>query len=190
MSLIAQWTREWIEYKKYPFVYYTSIGSTNDEAKKAVDNKKNTSLFIAEFQTQGRGRQQNTWLNSDMMLSWSFPFKKVPQPTLSKQMGSALCSSLKNNWPSVNFKLKLPNDIYINKKKLAGLLIEVVSKGEQHQLIMGVGMNVFNHPANTPFTHLTEYFPKTEMNKNKWFSFMNDWYDEIQKVIQLYMKNL
>lgn len=188
MFLIAQWTREWIEHEKYPFMYYQSIESTNDEAKKAFDDQKNIFLFIAELQTQGRGRRQNKWLNSDMMLSWSFPFRKVPQPTLSRQMGTALCSSLKNTWPSINFKLKLPNDILINRKKLSGLLIEVISKGEQHRLIMGVGMNVFKHPLDTPFTHLAEYLPEKEINKSKWFSFMNNWYDEIQKVIQLYMQ--
>ena len=123
-----------------------------------------------------------------MMLSWSFPFKKAPQPALSEQMGSVLCSSLKSIWPLVNCTLKLPNDIYINNKKLAGLLIEVISKGEQHRLIMGVGMNVFQHPLDTPFTHLMQYVPEKEINKDKWFSFMNHWYLEFKKIIRIYMK--
>ncbi len=183
MFLIAQWTREWAELKKYSFIYYKSTSSTNDESKKAFDNKKNISLFIAEFQAQGRGRQKNKWLNSDMMLSWSFPFKKSPQPDLSKQMGIALYSALKKTWPSVNFIFKLPNDIYINTKKLAGLLIEVISKGNQHQLIIGTGMNVLKHPKNTPFTHLAQYLPKTQINKEHWSSFMSNWNDEIHKTI-------
>ena len=183
MFLIAQWTREWVESKKYPFIYYKSTSSTNNEAKKAFDDQKNISLFIAELQTQGRGRRQNKWLNSDMMLSWSFLFKKSPQPDLSKQIGIALYLALKKTWPSVNFKFKLPNDIYINTKKLAGLLIEVVSKGNQHQLIIGAGINVLKHPLDTPFAHLAQYLSKTEVNKNTWFSFMNNWYNEIQKII-------
>ena len=183
MFLIAQWTREWTELKKYPFIYYTSTNSTNDESKTAFDNKKNIVLFIAEFQAQGRGRQKNKWLNSDMMLSWSFPVKQPPQPDISKLMGLVLYSALKKTWPSVNFTFKLPNDIYINTKKLAGLLIEVVTKGDQHQLIIGTGMNVLKHPKNTPFTHLAQHLPKEQVSKTHWFSFMNNWNDEIYKTI-------
>ena len=184
MSLAAQWIREWAEYNKYPFHYYKVTASTNENAKSFL--KENNRLFIAEFQTRGRGRNKNKWLNSDMMISWSFSVKKPPQPNTSLALGDALHSSLKTAWPSVDFKLKPPNDIYIGAKKAAGFLIEIVSKGDKHQFIIGVGMNIFKHPDNSCFTHLAEYIELEQIQKKHWFAFMSDWHKKILAVLQVY----
>jgi BirA family biotin operon repressor/biotin-[acetyl-CoA-carboxylase] ligase len=48
---------------------------------------------------------------------------------------------------SDQFYIKPPNDLYLGKKKVAGLLIEVVSQGpDHHQVIIGLGLNLFSHP--------------------------------------------
>ena len=145
MSQIARWTKKWAKQEKQAFKFYTQISSTNDSAKKYLfsDKKHNSFLFITESQTKGRGRRNRRWINSDMMLSWSYPLNKAPEPKTTVLMGKALCTALKKSWGACAFAQKKPNDIYIKKKKLAGILIEVVSKGNLHQLVVGAGMNVF-----------------------------------------------
>ena len=185
MSIVANWTRKWAEERNQPFLFHTQTTSTNDEAKEYLfDEKKYKNfLFITESQTRGRGRKNRKWINSDMMVSWSYSLKKAPQPITVDLMGQALCTALSKSWPDCSFKIKKPNDIYIEDKKLAGLLIEVVNKGKLHQLVIGVGMNVFTHPSSSLFTHLQEHVKKAKITEKKWMLFMDEWYKTINKQV-------
>ncbi|MDE0119322.1 MAG: hypothetical protein OXM55_04855 [Bdellovibrionales bacterium] len=133
-------------------------------------------LFIAEFQTKGRGRKNRKWINSDMMTSWSHSLKQAPQPITVELMGQALCDALSLSWPSCPFRIKKPNDIYIKNKKMAGLLVEVVNKGNWYQLIIGLGMNVLTHPPSPCFTDLKKHVAKESITEKKWILFLDEWY--------------
>jgi len=185
-SPIAQWTKRWAEKKNYPFIFYTQTTSTNDKAKEYSHDikKRQPFLFITEFQTKGRGRRGRQWLNSDMMVSWSYTLAKAPQPVTTDLMGLALYTALKNSWKNCPFKIKKPNDIHIKNKKAAGLLIEVVNKGLSHQLIIGAGMNIFTHPSPGSFTHLQEHI-KQNITGIQWIAFLNKWDRQIKEKIPL-----
>ncbi len=188
-SLIAQWTKKWAEKRNYPFLFYIQTTSTNDKAKEHFTNNKKykSLLFIAESQTKGRGRRNQQWINSDMMVSWSYSLKKAPQPVTTTLMCLALYEALNHSWKKCPFEIKKPNDIYISNRKLAGLLIEAISKGDLQQLIIGVGMNIFNHPTPGPFTHLQEHITK-KINEKEWFLFLDEWNKQINKKIRLCIK--
>ena len=66
--------------------------------------------------------------------------------------------------------IKLPNDILINKKKVCGILQEVVFKNNLKFLIVGLGINLINSPnlINYPTTYLN-YYSKKKINKTKLF---------------------
>ena len=192
---IACWTKAWAKGAYFPFVFYKQISSTNALAKEQAFLKpagpppfayyEGAKLFIAESQTKGRGTKGRTWQNSDMMLSWSFLVQKAPQPNTTKIMGHALLKTLQTIWPKVGFQVKAPNDILIDGKKLAGILVEVVSKGQdKHRLIIGVGMNVFSHPLikGISTTHLSEHIDG--IYKNEWACFLNTWLKQIQKSLK------
>ena len=187
MSLVARWTRKWAEERNQPFLFHTQTTSTNDEAKEYLfDEKKYKNfLFIAESQTRGRGRKNRKWINSDMMISWSYSLKKAPQPITVDLMGQVLCTALSKSWPDCPFTIKKPNDIYIEDKKLAGLLVEVVNKGNLHQLVIGVGMNVFTHPPSHLFTHLQEHVTKENITEKKWMLFLDEWYKNINAQVKM-----
>ena len=187
-NLIVQWTKNWAKKRNYPFLSYNQITSTNDKAKEYCINKQEYKklLFITESQTKGRGRRNKKWINSDMMISWSYILNKAPQPITTKLMGIALHTALKSTWRGCPFKIKQPNDIYVNNKKMAGLLIEATNQGSLHQLIIGVGMNVFSHPSCDSFTHLQKHIK--EVNEKNWFSFFDKWNEEIKKTIPACME--
>jgi len=174
MSVITSWTKEWAKASHHPFIFYKQTTSTNDEAKKYFnDNNKKNMLFIAESQTKGRGRRNREWINSDMMITWAYCVTKAPQPITTHLVGLALHTALKNVWKDCPFKIKEPNDIYIDGKKLAGVLVEVVSVDQSHQLIIGIGMNVFTHPSGRDFTHLNQHIKTEDINKDRWGFFLS-----------------
>ncbi len=205
---IASWTKKWAKKQQnLNSFFYKKTTSTNDKAKEYLFGKtKNTInqleyscsfntkteyfkplLFIAESQTKGRGRRSRHWLNSDMMISWSYIVKQAPQPVITGLMGEDLYKALKHSWEDCPFKIKKPNDIYIKNKKLAGLLVEVVNKGVLHQLVIGVGMNVFSHPSSCPFTHLQENIQK-EITEKEWNLFLDEWHKQIHSSLITYFK--
>ena len=189
-NTIALWTKEWAKDRAYPFLFYPQISSTNDKAKEHAFSSSNiqTRLFIAESQTKGRGQGTKTWFQSDMMLSWSWTLKKAPQPITTKLMGEALHSALKSVWKEGGWKIKKPNDIYANGKKMAGLLVEVVNQGAKQELILGVGMNVKTHPPCGPWTHLEEHITPPNVTKQKWHFFLDKWLKLIEQTLPLCTK--
>ena len=191
-SLIAQWTKTWAEKRNYPFIFYTQTTSTNDKAKEYFATNKRihpSLLFITESQTRGRGRRNQQWINSDMMISWSYALEKAPQPVTTTLMCTALYKALKNSWKNCPFNIKEPNDIFIKNKKMAGLLIEAINKGALQQLIIGVGMNIFTHPPSGPFTHLQEHITQKNITERNWMLFLDDWNKQINKQIKFCMEN-
>ena len=179
---IALWTKHWALQTGLNFKFYTSITSTNTQAKKAPPAQPAPQLFIAASQTKGRGRLGRAWQNSDMMLSLKYTLFSPPKTTASYLMGQALCQALKAVWPDVPFAVKKPNDILIHHKKAGGILIEVVSLADVHHFIIGAGLNVFKAPPG--FACLTNALNKPVLKKD-WFLFLSLWLKEITNTLPL-----
>ena len=118
--------------------YYKKVDSTNQRAKEAgLPNR----LFIAEEQTKGRGRFGRSWLSEFGGLYFSItlprilPIEDVPKITLTT--GLAVAKAL-------NAKVKWPNDVLYNGKKLCGILCELAGEVENPLVIVGIGVNVNN----------------------------------------------
>lgn len=181
MKLIPKWTKYWAVDQAIPLVYYHQTASTNDIAKKSL-HIHSPIIVIAESQTAGRGQKGRTWLDSDLMISWKYQVNKPPQPQTTSLMGKAIVKALKNTWPGLSLKIKLPNDIYAGDKKVAGLLVEAVSENiHHHQMIIGVGLNVFAAPDNQ-FGYLQKYLLQP-ITQNQWIKFLNKWQQQIQRNI-------
>lgn len=140
------------------------IDSTNQYLKDKHQQVENGHVVIAEAQTAGRGRRGRQWISpygSSLYLSlyWNFPAGYQAIGGLSLAIGVAIAQALQSlNVP--NIQLKWPNDIYLDGKKLAGVLVEVEGQmGAACDSIIGVGLNV-NLPESIagidqPFTDLT-----------------------------------
>lgn len=135
--------------------FFDETDSTNTQAlaHAARSNEPLTELFIAERQTVGRGRGQNRWWSASGALTWSVltrPLTVPPAhlPQVSLTMGLAICEAVEE-FAQGDVALKWPNDVFLNGRKVAGILIELPS-GTPPRLVVGVGLNVNNSANRAP----------------------------------------
>ena len=127
-------------------VHFNEIDSTNNYLKKNYRIYKNLSFVDASFQNKGKGRLGRKWeANKDeaFMFSVLIKDKKLLQnaPILSLVAGSAIFKYLRQIGLE-NVSIKWPNDIYVNGKKICGILLESVSHEKIDAVIIGIGLNV------------------------------------------------
>lgn len=127
-------------------VYYTSTGSTMDEARReAVEGAPAGTLVIAEEQTAGRGRFGRRWVSP---AGQNLYFTLVLRPETSQLRRLAIISPLAvsravDEAAAVSSRLKWPNDVQLGGRKLAGVLIESEVAGAIARFsLVGIGINV------------------------------------------------
>lgn len=141
-----------------------SVGSTNDEAKSlcADPDVKLPCLVIARLQTKGRGRGSNTWSAGEGALTFSLVHDAVrlrEQLALNQRelsvvalwtalgVRAALCEVAAEAFAD-RLKVKWPNDIFADDRKIGGILIESVSRPAP-RMVIGIGINVNNQTPAT-----------------------------------------
>ena len=128
--------------------YVPSTSSTQDLARAAAQAGAPTgSVFVADYQTAGRGRQGRRWIappGSALLLSILFREEaRAPAPQRYTMLVSvALAEAIEELAPEVSPAIKWPNDLMLGGRKLAGVLAETAWDGEQLAVIVGVGTNV------------------------------------------------
>ena len=128
--------------------YFDSIGSTNDEALAcAANDAKDLSLVVADEQTAGRGRLDRKWFTPPgTALAFSLILRPsaAERPDLSRMVGLAALSIIDSLLArGLSPQIKWPNDILLNGRKVAGILIESVWSGEAVDCtVIGMGVNV------------------------------------------------
>ena len=129
---------------------YKCVSSTNDVAINLI-KKKNIKLGIvlAEKQKKGRGQRGKKWISykGNLFVSVFFSLEKI-NLTLKQltKFNANLIIKLISQYYKKKIKLKLPNDILINKKKICGILQETIKKNNIQYLIVGIGLNLVSSP--------------------------------------------
>ena len=104
------------------------------------------SLLLCEFQYEGRGRRGKTWRSpyaSTIMFSLGMKVPKAQKSMkgLSCALGLSIAKTL-NSLGISNVSVKWPNDVYIEGKKVCGILVELVSiNNDDSAVVIGVGLN-------------------------------------------------
>lgn len=141
--------------------YFDSIGSTNDEALAwAKKGAKDLSLVVADEQTMGRGRLDRPWLTPPRTaLAFSLILRPTlaEKPLLSRTVGlAALAISDVLQTLGLDAQIKWPNDILLNGRKAAGILIEAAwLEDEVQSIVIGVGVNVAKE--SVPATNILNF---------------------------------
>lgn len=127
---------------------FQSIDSTNTYARELAEKESASgAVILAEQQTAGRGRRGKTWVspfaaNIYLSVVWDFEQGAQSLEGLSLAVGVAVKRALTAHGVA-GVKLKWPNDIYVEQKKLGGILLEMIGDPAGHcTVVVGVGLNI------------------------------------------------
>jgi len=130
---------------------YNTLDSTNSEAQRllAAGTVVNGTSLLAKEQTEGKGQLGRSWY-ADAGSHLAMSVILIPQnltaielPLTGMKVSLGIVRALKQLDVNLDPQIKWPNDIYVNEKKLAGILLENALAGNKIQhIIIGIGMNV------------------------------------------------
>ncbi len=133
-----------------------SVGSTNDEAKALGRAGAPGGILVwAREQTSGRGRRGRAWLSPPGNLYLSLLVRPECPPAQAAKLGFvaalALGDALRPLAPALRYKW--PNDLLLNGRKLAGILLEseMAADGAVDFVVIGIGVNLVSKPAVTEY---------------------------------------
>ncbi|MCE2396703.1 biotin--[acetyl-CoA-carboxylase] ligase [Candidatus Poribacteria bacterium] len=135
---------------------YDRVGSTNDLALQCgVDGAEEGTLILAESQTQGRGRHGRKWLappGSSILGSIILRHRlRADQVGLPNLIGAVAIATATNELTNLSARIKWPNDVLIQGKKVSGVLTELeYDRHRQPFFVMGFGVNVNMTSADLP----------------------------------------
>ena len=150
----------------YRLVALETVGSTNDEALRlAAEGAEDGTLVWAREQTGGRGRQGRSWSSPPGNLYLSLVLRPDCVPAEAAQLGFVAGLALGEAIgsvapPMIEVTYKWPNDLLLNGRKGAGILLESRSgpDGTLECLILGVGVNLKHFPEDTGFPATSLHF--------------------------------
>lgn len=133
------------------------VDSTNTLALQTIDGPAPLPRLIgAESQTRGRGRNNHSWWSSSGALTFSlllspaeFGISRPLWPRLSLVTGLAVCRALEEFLQAAQVQWKWPNDVYVNGRKICGILIETHPEFLD-RLVIGIGINANNSFQSAP----------------------------------------
>ncbi len=191
---IGEITHQWAKAQKIPSHYSERTDSTNLQAKEKAFSEESLReqliLFVTDQQTAGKGRGKNVWLSPDsgaqLLSTWSFMINQPCLPILSPLIGLAVYKAALSTWPFLFWSLKAPNDLLLGTKKTAGILLETVSQGDEHRLLIGLGLNVIQSPSEiiTATSIAEELSESTPLLAQDWISFLERMVFEFSIAIQ------
>lgn len=134
--------------------WHEEIASTNDRAIELAGSGEVAMphLIIAERQSAGRGRGRNRWWSQSGGLLFSAlvetgsPDGAPPRSRLALSAGLAVCESIERLLPGCDVRVKWPNDVYVNDRKICGILVEMAGASA----VVGIGLNVNNSFETAP----------------------------------------
>ena len=153
------------KFKNFTIHQFAELGSTSAEAFKMAEARQifDREVILADCQSAGRGRMDRIWSSPKGNLYFSLVLQpKVPVAEIAQISFVAIVALRQavEELAQVNIQNKWPNDLLIEEKKVAGLLLE--SKINQQNcefVILGIGVNIASSPSSAifPASNLQEF---------------------------------
>ena len=154
------------------------IDSTNSELMRRIQAKtalESGTVIVAEMQQAGRGRRGRVWqspFGANLYYSYFWRLDDGLQAAMgvSIAVGLAVYDTIKALY-DIELELKWPNDIYLNKQKLAGVLVELDGQPQGPcQLVLGIGINLqmpqsFSQHIDQAWTDLSQHTQQLDKNE-------------------------
>lgn len=151
------------------------IDSTNQYLIQRISELKSGDACIAEYQSAGRGRRGRQWIspfgrNLYLSMYWKLDQGPAAAIGLSLVVGVIMAEVLQK-LGAEGVKVKWPNDLYLNDKKLSGILVELTGKtGDVAHIVTGIGINIAmsknqNEAINQQWINLEQVGIKIDRNE-------------------------
>ncbi len=147
---------------KFKIFKFKKVKSTNNTAMRIIQNTEcKYGMIISDSQINGRGQYGKKWISYKGNLFVSF-FQELNKIKLSistlTNLNCLLVKKLISKYTKKKIYFKKPNDLLIEKKKVCGILQEIIYKSNKKYLITGIGININKSPdiKNYPTTNLNE----------------------------------
>lgn len=130
------------------------IDSTNQYLLERINELNSGDSCVAEYQQAGRGRRGRKWFSpfgANLYLSMFWRLEQGPAAAigLSLVIGIVIAEVL-HDLGADKVRVKWPNDLYLNDRKLAGILVEMTGKtGDAAQIVIGAGLNMVMRNVQT-----------------------------------------
>ena len=158
-----------MKFKKFK---YKNVKSTNVTAIRIIKNSNlKFGMIVSDTQVNGKGQRGNKWFSYKGNLFVSF-FHELKNLNISlnslTEINCLLVKKILHRYYKKNITFKKPNDLLINKKKICGILQEIISISDKKFLIIGIGVNLVKSPKikDYPTTSLFE-LTNNRINKSK-----------------------
>lgn len=146
-------TSVWLQ--DYNLINLEEIDSTNTEALRLANlNVNDKTVIVSKKQTSGRGQKSRDWVSLEGNLHASIllnvDIDRFRLPELSFIMSNTIYEVVeffaKKNNLSLDLKLKWPNDVLVDEKKIAGILLESISLSGKNYVVIGFSVNLLKTP--------------------------------------------
>ena len=137
---------------KFEIFKLKSVTSTNDAAINLIkEEKKEVGCVYADKQIKGRGSHGREWISDEGNLFGSifFPLKNNYPPFNEFSIINPIIISdvIRYFCEKKNISFKFPNDVFVNGKKICGILQELITLNSSKFLIIGIGINIISNPC-------------------------------------------
>jgi len=152
--------------------YFDTLDSTQNFAIELASKKiESGTLVISETQAHGRGRLDRKWVSPSGGIWLSlilYPEFEISVSTLFPLITSLALAMTIEKVLKIKPKLKWPNDVTVNDKKVAGILVDAsVESGQINYLVLGIGINFKINPTEIEkmIKHTANYYGVTTLLK-------------------------
>ena len=161
--------------------YFKKIKSTNDMALKFLRKGVFKGAILADFQTKGRGQRGKNWISYKGNLFMSVFFEAQKKISLKKitRLNCSIVRDCLQKFTSFQIVIKKPNDIYIKKQKICGILQEILFKNKKKYMIVGIGINLNKSPKIENYsTNFINFFTKKNVKRLQLFRILCNSYEK------------
>ena len=151
---------------KFEILKFKSVTSTNDVAINLIkEKKKETGCIYADIQTKGRGTQGRKWVSEmgNLFGSIFFPLKNnYPSFSEFSMINPVIISEvIKKFCKKKKISFKWPDDVFVDGRKICGILQEIITSNGKKFLIIGIGINIVSNPNINTNYEATNVFLET-----------------------------
>ena len=152
---------------QFEILKFENVTSTNDVAINLIKKKKKeTGCIYAGTQTKGRGTQGKKWVSEmgNLFGSIFFPLKNnYPSFSEFSMINPVIISEvIKKFCKKKKISFKWPNDVFVDGRKICGILQELITSNDKKFLIIGIGINIVSNPNINTNYEATNIFLETK----------------------------